>query len=69
MLRISSEIPEISHSKLLTFSKLPFSLISSILAVFFCFFILPLLACDSRLSVVEGLVPVTGLGAGLVVTA
>lgn len=31
------------------------SVISSILPVFFCFFILPLLACDSHLSGVEGL--------------
>lgn len=45
------------------------SVISAILPVFFCSFILPLLVCDSHWSVVEGLMPVTGLGAGLAVTA
>lgn len=72
MLKITSEIPEICHSLLLTTSKLSFSLssvISPVLPVFFCSFLLPLLACDGNLSVVEGLMSVTGLGAGLAVTA
>lgn len=52
MLRITSEIPEIS----LDLQQIVIlSVISSILPVFFCFFILPLLACDSHLSGVEGL--------------
>lgn len=43
--------------------------ISPILSVIFCSFIFPFLAWDSNLSVVEGLRPATGLGAGLAVTA